>query len=180
MVRNLMFALALAAPALFAAGPADAAVFHLTYNTYVDSTSGPSVALDALITADPSGYGDDGYFVTAISGTRGSEALTFNDNFDEIFYPANTAGDFVDSFGLSFFAGATLYQFYKNGQGDFAYHEYDGLTGRLVFSDAVSLTPAAASDVPEPASWLMMIGGFGLIGSTLRRRPRAVSEAFRR
>lgn len=26
--------------------------------------------------------------------------------------------------------------------------------------------------VPEPASWAMMIAGFGLMGSTLRRRPR--------
>ncbi len=26
--------------------------------------------------------------------------------------------------------------------------------------------------VPEPASWAMMVGGFGLIGSTMRRRAR--------
>lgn len=38
--------------------------------------------------------------------------------------------------------------------------------------DAVSLTADAA--VPEPATWVLMIGGFGLAGAALRRR-RAVA-----
>ncbi len=32
-----------------------------------------------------------------------------------------------------------------------------------------------ANAVPEPASWAMMIGGFGLIGGTMRRRRRAAA-----
>jgi hypothetical protein len=28
------------------------------------------------------------------------------------------------------------------------------------------------SAVPEPASWMMMIGGFGLVGAALRRKRR--------
>jgi len=36
-------------------------------------------------------------------------------------------------------------------------------------------TPAAA--VPEPASWAMMLLGFGLLGAVRRSRPRAVSFA---
>ena len=35
--------------------------------------------------------------------------------------------------------------------------------------DAV-VTPIAAAPVPEPATWAMFIGGFGLIGTGLRRR----------
>lgn len=42
--------------------------------------------------------------------------------------------------------------------------------------DAVSLTGAVAA-VPEPASWAMMIGGFGLVGGTMRRRQK-VSTAL--
>ena len=33
---------------------------------------------------------------------------------------------------------------------------------------------ALAGTVPEPASWALMIGGFGLVGASLRRR-RAVA-----
>jgi uncharacterized repeat protein (TIGR03803 family) len=37
-------------------------------------------------------------------------------------------------------------------------------------SDAGFVTAASMSPVPEPASWAMMMTGFGLVGSTLRRR----------
>jgi len=45
--------------------------------------------------------------------------------------------------------------------------------------DDLQLTAAVApvAAVPEPASWAMMIGGFGLIGGTLRRRRAIVSFA---
>jgi hypothetical protein len=34
---------------------------------------------------------------------------------------------------------------------------------------------SAVSAVPEPASWVMMIGGFGVIGGAMRRRRRALA-----
>jgi hypothetical protein len=34
---------------------------------------------------------------------------------------------------------------------------------------------AAAEAIPEPASWALMMGGFGLVGATMRRRRTAVS-----
>ncbi|QJU58543.1 PEPxxWA-CTERM sorting domain-containing protein [Sphingomonas sp. AP4-R1] len=37
--------------------------------------------------------------------------------------------------------------------------------------------PAAASDVPEPATWAMMLCGFGVIGAAIRRRTIAVRFA---
>lgn len=38
------------------------------------------------------------------------------------------------------------------------------------FSGATYMPYEAAAAVPEPATWAMMIGGFGLIGATMRRR----------
>lgn len=38
------------------------------------------------------------------------------------------------------------------------------------FIDEVALSGASPAAVPEPASWAMMIGGFGLVGGVLRRR----------
>jgi hypothetical protein len=37
---------------------------------------------------------------------------------------------------------------------------------------------AAVSAVPEPATWAMMIGGFGMVGGSLRSRRRQTKVAF--
>jgi hypothetical protein len=59
-------------------------------------------------------------------------------------------------------------------------HEIDriyglGLYGRASTDQPVtfefSYGAAVPQAVPEPATWAMMIAGFGLVGSTLRRRP---------
>lgn len=42
--------------------------------------------------------------------------------------------------------------------------------------DLVSVSPVATSAVPEPASWAMMIGGFGVIGGTMRRRGKRIVQ----
>jgi hypothetical protein len=42
---------------------------------------------------------------------------------------------------------------------------------------AANAGSVTVSDVPEPASWALMIGGFGLVGATLRRRRTAVAKA---
>jgi hypothetical protein len=34
---------------------------------------------------------------------------------------------------------------------------------------------AGPGPVPEPASWLMMIGGFGIVGAALRRHRRTLA-----
>jgi hypothetical protein len=40
-----------------------------------------------------------------------------------------------------------------------------------------TVEPLATPAVPEPASWAMMIAGFGLVGGALRRRPVRLSYA---
>ena len=44
----------------------------------------------------------------------------------------------------------------------------------LVFSQGVG---NAAAAVPEPAAWTLMLGGFGVVGSILRRRRRASRQS---
>ncbi|MHB8286935.1 MAG: PEPxxWA-CTERM sorting domain-containing protein, partial [Caulobacteraceae bacterium] len=42
------------------------------------------------------------------------------------------------------------------------------ISGTATFAkDVTSVTSAA----PEPATWLLMIGGIGMVGAVLRRRP---------
>jgi len=43
--------------------------------------------------------------------------------------------------------------------------------------DDISLSVTAPGGVPEPASWALMIAGFGLAGATLRRRQRGLVRA---
>lgn len=40
-----------------------------------------------------------------------------------------------------------------------------------------TLTVKATAPVPEPATWAMMIAGFGAIGGTMRRRPRVANAS---
>ena len=42
---------------------------------------------------------------------------------------------------------------------------------------AIGRGTVLVNGVPEPATWAMMIGGFGLLGTTLRRRRRAIVAA---
>ena len=54
----------------------------------------------------------------------------------------------------------------------------NGGNGIDLFVYAGRGAPVATAAVPEPASWAMMIGGFGLAGAALRRRPtRAIAVA---
>jgi hypothetical protein len=55
--------------------------------------------------------------------------------------------------------------------GDFVIHG-NGLSTADTFSLIVSAGP-----IPEPASWAMMIAGFGLIGGAMRRRQGALAAA---
>ncbi|CAM3154392.1 hypothetical protein SPAN111604_06990 [Sphingomonas antarctica] len=43
------------------------------------------------------------------------------------------------------------------------------------YNNDSTLLSASVASVPEPASWAMMLGGFGLIGAATRRRVRAVA-----
>lgn len=45
---------------------------------------------------------------------------------------------------------------------------YDSVAGQGFFATVTSITPSGA--IPEPASWALMILGFGIAGSAVRRR----------
>ena len=51
-----------------------------------------------------------------------------------------------------------------------------GGSNTAVYSLGQVTVPAAA--VPEPASWALMLGGFGLLGATVRRRSRVARVTY--
>ena len=98
--------------------------------------------------------------------------------------------------GINFVAGATQVASWSDGTGMLGYRalgagEVYGLNLQLITSDTaytVVNTPwasklignivgaPATAAVPEPATWAMMLVGFGAIGGTLRRRQKATAR----
>ncbi len=54
----------------------------------------------------------------------------------------------------------------------------EGPTGPFGFNFGVRLADDVSAAVPEPASWILMIGGFGAIGRMMRYRRRRTSVSF--
>lgn len=69
-----------------------------------------------------------------------------------------------------------LYSAYAGGPG-FARPTNSFGTDNLLSANFLT-GPLPSSAVPEPASWAMMIGGFGMIGGALRGRRRKVGVRF--
>ena len=91
---------------------------------------------------------------------------------DTIFNGASSAtGSFVARQSDTFSA-------YQN-EGFYITFVGDGAGGdRTTFLDQVSLQYVSpAPGVPEPTTWVLMTGGFGLLGGTMRRRRRALQTA---
>ncbi|MGL4541326.1 MAG: PEPxxWA-CTERM sorting domain-containing protein [Polymorphobacter sp.] len=80
--------------------------------------------------------------------------------------PDRSAGSFDGSFS----------RFGFDGFGNVATWTAFTATGPLTFSIAAVGAPGA---VPEPASWALLLAGFGIVGGALRRRHAAGSPAVR-
>lgn len=57
----------------------------------------------------------------------------------------------------------------------FAFHTNQVASSGVGYAGRFTITGLALTAVPEPATWAVMIGGFGLVGARLRRRLRLQS-----
>lgn len=75
---------------------------------------------------------------------------------------------------LIFNAGNAQFQLSLDNLSGFQIGNAVDLTGSITMLSHVDLPgDHGTSAVPEPASWALMLGGFGLAGVAMRRRPRA-------
>lgn len=170
--------------ALLAGGSANAAMFNFSY-------SGAGVAASGTLTTTDTATiikGQQAFTITGVTGTRNGDVI------DQLF-PAATVVDFngdrTDNylfttgpfltfngfgFGVAGDSPNTLYNPYFDGSSyvEFVSNPPSGVAVNPL--DSFSLTRATAA-VPEPATWAMFLGGFGLLGATMRRRQR-VSVTF--
>ncbi|MCG2842179.1 PEPxxWA-CTERM sorting domain-containing protein [Sandaracinobacter sp. RS1-74] len=110
----------------------------------------------------------------ADSWNRGSAA-----GAELVYFRFNTAEGFSEEV-VTIDGTPGLQTFTANRQGllSFSFHT---VWNRIQFDNVVigdPVVPGTPGGVPEPATWAMLIAGFGLVGSAMRRRREAVSQAL--
>lgn len=110
--------------------------------------------------------------ITGITGTFNGSAITGLSNVfgaNNLYYL--TGPFFVDGNGLSFTTASNISAnlFITN---DTSYRVNTQGAGLLTGLVTAKATVAATPAVPEPATWGMMLIGFGMIGSAMRRKQR--------
>ena len=132
----------------------------------------------------PASFGH--YIIT--EGVPGPDGVAPGFSYDNLFYPDGSPqtatdypfhGGFLDIYGLVFTTAADGFavNFWSNGDlgGGVTYGA--GVTNGTEVLDYVGDISVSAA-VPEPATWAMMLVGFGLIGAAARYRRRRTAIAF--
>lgn len=155
----------------------------LTYYNGAYLEDGP---MSRIVNATGNGNGDAGTSTTfsttfslagydSMNATLSGQALF--DNFGEIFLNGNQVGGTITGFGSLapfgtnsnfFLAGLNTLSFVLHNEGGPEAFQVAGLT--------VTAAPLVGG-VPEPASWALMVMGFGLVGSSLRKRSQVAVTA---
>lgn len=101
-------------------------------------------------------------------------------SYDNLFYPGGSPqaasdypfyGGIFDIYGIVFtIAGGNAVNLWSNGDMGGGVNYGIGVTDGLTLLDYTS--PVSLAAVPEPASWALLIGGFGLVGAVMRKRRR--------
>ncbi len=163
-MKSALFAAA--ALAAIAATPSQALTFNIVY-------TGNTTGNLTFTTANTlNGYG--GYTITSASGTVAGEAVTLipggpapfgvpGFNVDNVYFAADPI---FDSYGLALQSATGIYNLWGNGApNDYTLYKYENGGYSITGTGHLEITA-----VPEPASWALLIAGFGLIGLAARRR----------
>lgn len=157
-----MLAVASAATALVALAPAAQATTTFGFTLGGDLSGSGSLLADA--------NGDGSFTVTDASGTIDGNAITgvyapgaFLSNDNRLAPSSNPAVTFA---GISFMTGNGGYNLYGNANGYGV-----GALPESLYAVTFDLTSA----VPEPATWAMMLIGFGMVAGAARGRRRVVA-----
>ncbi|HMI20670.1 MAG TPA: PEPxxWA-CTERM sorting domain-containing protein, partial [Sphingomonas sp.] len=143
----------------FISGDGEGQVFSLSLWTNSGGSLGTLLGSWSNLAANVSGFGNAGAPVS-VSGLTDITLSAGGQYFLEASAEGANAGFWYNSTNGN--SGPTLYV------------DYDYLTQYPQGAFALQGTPAAdTGSVPEPASWALMLGGFGLVGGVLRSSRKA-------
>lgn len=176
MLKKAIFLAALAAGC--SAMPAQAAQYMFSFTTSeVLFGSSAGVSGSGVFTTSDTAMtigGQTAYAITGITGSVNGLAITTPvlASYGNYF---TTGPSFLDGSGVKFnLAGG--------GRVDFFTQSSNGRDRVNTFSPGgsfyVTATSSPVAPVPEPASWAMFIGGFGLLGAAMRTRNTRRAIAF--
>jgi hypothetical protein len=150
---------------------------------FTDGTTDFSGSLTTSSTGSPE-------LITSITGTYDGATATlapvgsvaFNPSNDNLLYPdmtgvgydSNGTSGLIDGGGIGFYSGGSLFNLYyfTDVPGNY---ELDNFTDP---SDPTFVASAPFTiSVPEPATWVMMIGGISGLGASFRSRRRVALSA---
>ena len=162
---------------LLSASPASAAplLFTFTGNSFSGAQSA-SFTLDSNPTPDQINdqpvFGFGQIFFNNVSGTFNGQAgtaslISFGTGIASQFQIVGTSLGFAQFAGDTVFTGSFSNPVFSPGT-----YKFGG------FSSGTLTISAIAAAVPEPATWAMMIAGFGMVGGALRHRRGNVRVSF--
>lgn len=178
-----------AAIAVILAGAADAVTLQYDYAPQSGITFAVSLKLVIGDTPNNGGLYDimtatgtiDGNAVTLLPNPNSPDTFTYQGFIynDEVTFLGGEY--FIDDAGLVFSTSAGLYnvggQYDADPRSGFVFFQKTPADKITAGFGTYSLVPIASAPLPEPATWAMMVVGFGLIGATMRRRHTTVSFA---
>lgn len=180
MKRLAKLAAGLCVAATLTAGPAAAASWLVTYTSTGGAPFTASLTVDTLDTLDAAG----GYDVTGVSGNVDDDTVTgLIANPSQPFARYSADGLFIFDNVLFtgalpvfshpglFFSGSSGAEYNLFSDDPTTFELYKASPGVGYIANSIGELSAAAA-IPEPATWTMMIAGFGLVGHLLRQRRR--------
>lgn len=177
------FALALSAMAAFASTPASAAVFNFSFDTTSTLFGGPNQTIRGTFTTldtPVDRFGFSGLAITGIAGTINGVAISglFDAPGNPTYYYLTSGPTFLDGSGVRFNAGAAtnIAFFHQDGVAPDVYR-VNGNGTISAFGPATSSLAVTPGAVPEPATWALLLAGFGAIGFAMRRRNSKVATS---
>ena len=177
-----IIAVALAAAVAVAAMPASAYTYSFNYSS---TDSNAPFASTGSFTTNNALNGVGGHDITSISGTVDADPITglvanpsrpnaqnSADGFftyDNVYFGGNPV---IDNAGVLFSGASGLeYNFFSDAPG--VYELYSATPGVGYGAHSVGTLSVAA--IPEPATWGLLLAGFGMVGVAARRRKTAIA-----